>query len=74
MFAIIGILGAIVGFVGFIMVLIEAWSDGLLWFLCSLFIPFVVFAYIFTHWARAKKGFMVIVAGLVLQILGLALS
>ena len=66
-------IGGLVAFVGSIMILIAAFKTSLAWGFCSLFLPFVILVFTFTHWAEAKKGFLISLAGAVVQGIGYAL-
>ena len=75
--AIIGLLflvGAIVSFVGSIMVLIKAFQESILWGLGSLLIPFVILVFVLLNWYEAKQGFLTMLAGAAVTILGLILG
>lgn len=57
----------IVLFIGGIMLLIEAFGEGMLWGLGCLLLPVpVALLFIATHWYQAKKAFFVQVVGWIL--------
>ena len=71
--AIVGILflvGGLVSFVGTIMILIEAFKESILWGIGSLIVPFVILAFIITRWEVSKKGFLISLGGVAMQIVG----
>lgn len=59
-------LGCLVGFVGGIMVLVAAFRQSLVWGLVSIFVPFGHAVFTCLHWAEAKKGTLIGLAGLVI--------
>lgn len=59
-------LGCLVGVVGGIMVLVAAFRQSLVWGLVSIFVPFGNLVFTCLHWAEAKKGTLVGLAGLAL--------
>ncbi len=60
----------LVSMVGGVMVLIAAFRSGIWWGLGSLLLAPVWFIFVFTHWAQAKKGFLICIAsfGLMLAV------
>ena len=76
--AAIGMLFMLVGwlmtFVGGIMVLIKAFQKSIVWGLCSLFIPFVIFVFAAMNFAESKKGLLVFVAGIIIALSGVVLA
>ena len=61
------IAGMVVIFVGSIMLLIEAFGEGMLWGLGCLLLPLpVALLFIATHWSQARKAFLIQVVGWVL--------
>ena len=61
-------IGVILAFVGWIMLLIQAFKESLAWGLCSLFIPFVILVFAFMHWSKAKGAFGIYIAGVLLYL------
>lgn len=68
------LVGWLVSLVGSVMVLIKAFQESIVWGLCSLFIPFVILAFVITHWEDSKKGFLIFIAGVVVVVLGTILA
>lgn len=68
--ALFAIAGGLIALVGAIMVLIEAFSEGIWWGIGSLLLWPVQLIFIVTHWAQAKKGFLTSIAGGVIVVLG----
>jgi len=66
------VLGIIVAIGGGLWLLVEAFREGLGWGLACLLIPLVTLAFVFTHWDRAQRPFLVQVAGWGLVLLSLA--
>ncbi len=62
--------GAIIGFVGGIMLLIVAFKEHILWGLGSLFIPFVGLVFVIMHWPVAKKPFLITLCAIPFYIVG----
>jgi hypothetical protein len=57
----------IVILIGSVMLLIEAFGEGMLWGLGCLLVPLpVALLFIATHWHQARKAFFVQVAGWIL--------
>lgn len=65
LFTLILIASLIVMFVTSIWMLIEAFSESILWGLAYLFIPFAAIVFVFVHWERAKTPFLIGLAALV---------
>lgn len=69
------ILGSIVVFVGWIMFLVAAFRESILWFLGCLFFPFpVILIFLIMHWNVAAKPFLIEVLGIVITTIGLAMG
>lgn len=62
--------GAIVSLIFGVIILIKAFQTSILWGLGSLFIPFVILAFVIMHWADTKKPFLYAVGGWVLMLVG----
>jgi len=67
-------LGAIISLVGGIMLLIGAFRASIWWGLGSIFVPFVSLIFVITHWATAKRPFLIQLAGVVLVFIGAGLA
>lgn len=67
-------LGFLTMFVGAIMTLVAAFQRSLLWGFAYLFVPFVSLAFLIVHWAEAKKGFFVGLAGMAIFIVPIVSS
>lgn len=62
------IAGWVVMIVGWIMLLIAAFSESVLWGLACFFVPIVMLFYVIIHWSEAKKGLAVYLGGILLII------
>jgi hypothetical protein len=62
--------GGITMLVGGIMILIAAFKESVMWGVLALLVPFAAFVFVFTHFAEAKKGFFIWLAGLPLYAIG----
>jgi hypothetical protein len=76
-----GILGGILAFVGSIgmlifsiQILILAFKKSIGWGLACLFIPFVIFVFIFQNWADCKTPFLRMLMCLPVMLVGFGLS
>ena len=49
---------------GFILILVAAFKESILWGLGCLFIHLVILVFVFTHWEEAKSGFLLFLGGL----------
>jgi hypothetical protein len=58
-------------FIGGIMLLIEAFGEGILWGLGCLLVPPVSLIFVATHWHQAKKAFFFQLAGWILLMFAL---
>jgi hypothetical protein len=56
-----------------IQILIMAFKTSIGWGLGSLLIPFVILAFVFTHWSETKKPFLYSLACLPVYIIGFVL-
>jgi hypothetical protein len=69
---------AIVGAIGMlifgIQLLILAFKKSLGWGLASLFIPFVIFVFVFQNWEACKTPFLRLLACVPVWVIGFALS
>lgn len=75
MLAMLYILGALIALVGWVIVVIAAFSEGgLIWGLLSLFIPIVCLVFVITHWDDAWKGFLVWVAGVGMMVTAIVMG
>jgi hypothetical protein len=70
-------LGSIIAFIGFVImlifgiqILIIAFKKSILWGLGSLFIPFVGLVFVFMHWADCKTPFMRWLIGFAVSVVG----
>jgi hypothetical protein len=68
---IVGIIAMVIGSIG---LMIKAFSESLLWGLGCLFFQPVGWIFVILHWQEAKNPFLLQVAGVVLTIIGVALS
>jgi hypothetical protein len=76
--AILGMLLSVVGGIGMlifsIQILILAFKKSLGWGLASLFLPFVIFFFVFQNWADCKTPFLRMLLCLPLLVVGGGLS
>ena len=68
------IIGAIIGLVGGVMLLIEAFKASLVWGLCYVFVPFAALVFVAMNWQVAKKPFLTNLAGFAIMFLGVMLA
>ena len=66
--------GFIICFVGGIWCLVLAFKESVLWGLGYIFIPFVSLVFVFMHWDKTKKPFLITLAGAVLAIVGILMG
>jgi len=64
--------GKIAGLIGFVLILIAAYRESLLWFIGSLFIPLITLAFVILHWQEGKRGFFWTLGGTLLWFVGAA--
>ena len=62
--------GAVVAFVGLVLILIAAFRESILWGLACLFIHIVCWIFVFLHWEEAKSGFMHYLCGVIAMVAG----
>ena len=68
------VVGLVIDIVGAILLLIRAFQASIWWGLGSIFIPFVSLIFVITHWAVAKRPFLLVILGTVLVIIGSVLA
>lgn len=68
------VIGWIICVVAWIMLLIAAFKEHILWGLGCLFIPIVSLIFIIINWDKAKNPFFTWIAGILVVILGVALG
>jgi hypothetical protein len=68
------VIGALVMGVAGIVLLIKAFQTSVLWGLGYLFVPFVSLIFVIMYWQDTKKPFLYTLAGLVVFLVGMALS
>ncbi len=68
------VIGCLAAGIGGIMTIVAAFRQSVLWGLAVLFLPLANFVFTVMHWAEAKKGLFVSLAGCGLVALGLATS
>jgi hypothetical protein len=71
--AVVGI-GWLTAIIGGIMILIEAFKKSVMWGIGCLLCGIVTLVFVFTNWAACKKGFLILVAGIVIEIIGVVLG
>jgi len=64
------LLGLAINFVGAFIVLVAAFKESVWWGLGSLFVPIIWLIFVIVHWARAKKGFLLQLAGIAVMAAG----
>ncbi|MGB8169204.1 MAG: glutaredoxin domain-containing protein [Chthoniobacteraceae bacterium] len=67
-------LGGLLALAGGIMTLVAAFRQNVLWGIACLVLGPASLVFTALHWAEAKKGFLTSLAGVVLAVLGLAMS
>src|SRR5687768_6129354 len=65
MLLIVSVLGIMALLAGSVMILVGAFRQHVLWGLAYLFLPLASLIFLIIHWAEAKKGFFVSLAGLI---------
>lgn len=55
---------------GFILILVSAFKESILWGLGCLFIHIVALVFVLTHWEESKSGFLLYVGGIGAIVLG----
>jgi len=63
-------IGALIMFVGFIWIVVNAFKTSVLWGLGALFVPLVAQIFAIMNWASNKTAFLVWAAGFVLYMVG----
>jgi len=63
-------IGAVLGVVGGIWLLVVAFQESVLWGLGSIFVPFVSLIFVILHWDVAKKPFLYNLLGTVILFVG----
>ncbi len=66
-------IGAILGMVGGIWILVLAFQKSVGWGLACLFIPCVSLVFAIQNWEEAKNPFLIAIGGGLLQVVGVAL-
>lgn len=64
------ILGFVLWLVGSILFLVAAFRASIWWLLGCLFIPFVQLFFLFFHWSKAWKPFLIQVVGIIVMLVG----
>ncbi|MBW8878642.1 MAG: hypothetical protein JF614_27100 [Acidobacteria bacterium] len=67
------ILGGLICLIAAIWLVILAFRTSILWGLAAFFIPFGYLIFAFTHWNKARPGFMTFLAGFALILVGVAI-
>lgn len=68
------LIGALIALVGWVMILIEAFKESVLWGLGSLFIGIVGLIFVIMHFEQTKKGLFIYLGGAVLIGIGICLG
>lgn len=64
------LLGVILFLLGSAFFLIAAFSVSIWWFIGCLLLPIIQLAFAIFHWKKARKGFLILVAGIALMLVG----
>jgi hypothetical protein len=57
------ILGAVLAFIGHLLIVVDAWQKGILWGLGCLMVPLIALIYVALNWKTMKTPFLFQVAG-----------
>jgi len=60
---ILNVIGLAIGFVGFVWIVAIAFQESVLWGLGCFFIGCITLYFVFTHWEKTKKPFLISVVG-----------
>jgi len=72
--SILFIIGAVLGLVGGIWLLVVAFRTSILWGLGSLFIPPVIIIFAIMHWGDAKKPFLIALCSIPFYVAGFVMG
>jgi len=64
----LAVIGLIVGLVGSIWTIVIAFQENLGWGLGCLFVPCIQLVFVFTHWEKTKKPFLINVVGVLIYV------
>jgi uncharacterized membrane protein len=67
-------IGSLMALGGFIMILIEAFKKSVMWGIGCLICGIATLIFVFTNWDACKKGFLILLAGVVLEMIGMFLG
>jgi FtsH-binding integral membrane protein len=70
----LAIVGILVIAVGGLWMLIAGFSEGILWGLGMIFLPFVSLVFLILHWRRAKDPFFLQLAGIGILLVALIVA
>jgi hypothetical protein len=68
------VLGAVISGLGGLLFLIKAFSEGFLWGLAVLFIPFASLFFLIKFWSEAKNAFLMQLGGTLIAFMGLGIG
>ena len=71
---ILNVVGAVVALAGGIWLLVVAFKESILWGIGCLLVPCVGLVFAIMHWEKAKKPFLIELAGVALASIGTALT
>ena len=71
---VLAILGVILALVGGIGILIAAFRESVVWGIGCLLLPIISIIFVIMHWEETKKPFLLKIAGIVLLVVGGAMS
>ena len=63
-------IGLLIFVIGGFWFLFVAFTEGIIWGLACIFLPFVSLIFMFMHWDRAKQPFLLQLAGSVSMVIG----
>lgn len=70
LFVILLTAGVLVMLAGHVIILVAAFRESLFWGLACLLLPVVQLFFLLAHWDKAKRGFLIVLAGLALVLAG----
>jgi len=68
------LLGSLIAGVGTIWILIQAFRESILWGLGCLIVPLVELVFVIMFWSKAKKPFLLVIAGAVVMVVGMMMG
>jgi len=68
------VIGGLISLAGGIMFLIVTFQESVIWGLVCLFVPFAAFVFLFMHWDKAGKPFLIQLAGGAFLVVGIMMG